>query len=115
MFTTRRADAQNPLDGAIDVGSTARAGVYDVRGLPLRNSKTKVQHAFTTLNDGTSTIDPDQVADEIRRCINFCTDAVGAPIAGVAIDTFVVAGRRGRRRARHHPLLHVRRQPLRAR
>lgn len=89
MFTTRRADAQNPLVLAIDVGSTGtRAGVYDVRGLPLRNSKTKVQHAFTTLNDGTSTIDPDQVADEIRRCINFCTDAVGAPIAGVAIDTF---------------------------
>ena len=89
MFTTRRADAQNPLVLAIDVGSTGtRAGVYDARGLPLRNSKTKVQHAFTTLNDGTSTIDPDQVADEIRRCINFCTDAVGAPIAGVAIDTF---------------------------
>lgn len=88
-FSTILDEAVPPLVLALDVGSTGtRGGVYDARGLPLEHSKTKIAHAFTTVADGTSTVDADQVAEEIRQCIDHCAGSVGLPISGVAIDTF---------------------------
>ncbi|WP_040159346.1 gluconokinase [Nigerium massiliense] len=88
-FKTSLEDAVLPLVLALDVGSTGtRGGLYDARGLPLKKSNSKVAHAFTTLEDGTSTINADQVTEEIRQCIDYCTGTTDQPIAAVAIDTF---------------------------
>jgi gluconokinase len=88
-FSVSYERAKEPLVLALDVGSTGtRGGLYDARGLPVKGSKTKIEHAFTTVADGTSTIDPDQVTDEIRRCLAHVAGLGDRPIAGVAIDTF---------------------------
>ncbi|MGB3956104.1 MAG: FGGY family carbohydrate kinase [Brooklawnia sp.] len=78
-----------PLLLALDIGSTAsRGSLYDVTGRPIR-PRAKTPHAFTTATDGTSTIDPDQVVDEVIGLISELVDlADGLPIAGVALDTF---------------------------
>ena len=65
-LTVRLDDAQAPFVLAVDVGSTGtRAGIYDAQARPIRKFKNKVEHAFTTIANGTSTIDPDQVTAEI--------------------------------------------------
>nr|NLI49950.1 gluconokinase [Propionibacterium sp.] len=88
-FSVGYDEAQGPLVLALDVGSTGtRGGLYDASGVPIKGSKTKVAHAFTTVADGTSTIDADQVTDEIRQCISHVAGLGRRPIAGVAIDTF---------------------------
>lgn len=88
-LTVRPEQAQSPFVLAVDVGSTGtRAGIYDAHARPIKGFKTKVAHAFTTIANGTSTIDPDQVAAEIRQVIGDVVDGFGHPIAGVAIDTF---------------------------
>jgi gluconokinase len=86
-------DAQDPLVLALDVGSTASRGdVYDATGTPVEGGRRKVPHAFRTSGDGTSEIDPDQVADELGQII---TKLAAAPlkgrIAGVALDTFAAS------------------------
>src|SRR3954451_7950204 len=83
-------EALDPLVLALDVGSTASRGdVYDAAGRPVEGGRRKVAHQFRTAADGTSEIDPDQVADEIGQII---TDLVDRPlqgrVAGVALDTF---------------------------
>lgn len=89
-FKVNLEDAQDPLVLGLDVGSTGtRSGLYDATGLPVRGRRHKVEHAFTTGADGTSTIDADQIVDEIRAVI----DAVVAPdvadrIVGVGMDTY---------------------------
>ena len=91
-FSTTIDEAVSPLVLALDVGSTGtRGGLYDARGLPVKGAKFKVPHAFTTAGDGTSTIDADQVTDEIRTCIDHCATQFDAPIAGVALDTFAAS------------------------
>lgn len=45
-------------------------------------------HTFTTLANGTSTIDADQVVAEVRDAIDQVVTRASHPIAGVAIDTF---------------------------
>lgn len=88
------ADAQDPLVLAIDVGSTGtRGGVYDATGRPVTGLRHRVSHAFTAGADGTSVIDPDQVADEVEQVLDAVTAdrALGTRIAGVAMDTFAAS------------------------
>lgn len=82
-------DAQPPFVLALDVGSSGtRAGIYDARSRPVKGYKTKEFHSFTTLGDGTSTIDPDQIVAEASAVIDAVLIDFPHPIAGVAIDTF---------------------------
>lgn len=82
-------DAQGPYIVALDVGSSGtRGGVYDAAARPVRGARAKRPHAFITLADGTSIIDPDQVTDEIGSVIDEVLQQWGGPIAGVALDTF---------------------------
>ncbi len=82
--------AQAPYVLAIDVGSTGtRAGIFDAQARPVKGGfRTKVGHAFTTIVNGTSTIDPDQVTAEIRQVSGEVVAGFPHPIAGVALDTF---------------------------
>ncbi len=79
---------------AMDIGSTAsRGGLYDATGCPLKGSKQRVSHEFTVGAGGASTIDADQVVDEIRQVIDGILDfareqGVEGQIAGVALDSF---------------------------
>jgi len=83
------SSAQDPLVLALDVGSTAsRGGIFDATGRPV-GGRHKVQHAFDTAADGTSTVDADAVVDEVAEII----DALASPgltgrVGGVAMDTF---------------------------
>ncbi|MTB71835.1 sugar kinase [Arsenicicoccus sp. MKL-02] len=81
--------AQQPIVLALDVGSTAsRGALYDAAGRPA-GKRAKRPHAFTTAADGTSTIDPDQVVAELTEIVEELLDQLdGAPVGGVAIDTF---------------------------
>ena len=83
-------NALDPLVVALDVGSTASRGdVYDAAGQPVEGGRRKITHQFRSGADGSSEIDPDQVADEIGQIIS---DLVARPlqgrVAGVALDTF---------------------------
>lgn len=82
-------EAVQPLVLAVDVGSSATRGmVYDAHGRPI-GKRAKVEHQFTSAADGTSTIDPDQVVDEVRGIIDTLVERTGdVPISGMAIDTF---------------------------
>ncbi len=84
------AEAVGPFVLAMDVGSTAsRGGVYDATGRSVAGASRKIPHAFRTASDGTSEIDPDQVADELAQIVSELS-AVPLPgrITGVALDTF---------------------------
>src|SRR3954454_2067353 len=83
-------DALDPLVVALDVGSTgSRGDVYDASGRPVEGRRRQISHQFRSGGDGTSEIDPDQVADEVGQIIS---DLVARPlqgrVAGVALDTF---------------------------
>lgn len=81
--------ATAPFVLAVDVGSTGtRAGIFDAHARPVKGLRTKVEHAFTTIANGTSTIDPDQVTAEIREVVGEVVADFPHPVAGVAIDTF---------------------------
>ncbi|MGH2600687.1 MAG: FGGY family carbohydrate kinase, partial [Dehalococcoidia bacterium] len=83
--------AHDPLVLAIDIGSTAsRSQLFDATGTPLRGTRQRVPHAFTTAPDGTSVIDPDQVLRDISSMIDgvLASAKSGGPVAGVAMDTF---------------------------
>lgn len=88
-FQIESEDAVPPLVLALDVGSTASRGmVYDAHGRPA-GKRAKVPHQFTVAPDGTSVIDPDQVVGELTQIIDQLADRLdGAPVAGVALDTF---------------------------
>lgn len=75
---------------AMDVGSTGTRGcLYDATGRSLHKRRDKIAHSFTSAADGTSTIDPDQVVDEISRIIDrLVVPEVADGIGGVALDTF---------------------------
>lgn len=82
-------EAVGPFVLALDVGSTGtRAGIYDAHARPISGHRAKESHAFTTVANGTSTIDPDQVVEEARGVISAVLEGFPYPIAGVAIDTF---------------------------
>lgn len=82
-------DAQAPLVIGLDVGSTASRGMlYDAAGHPV-GSRSKKAHSFTTSRDGASTIDADQVVDELSEIISdLIKEAKGRRIQGVGLDTF---------------------------
>jgi gluconokinase len=83
-------EAIDPLVLAIDIGSTASRGdVYDAAGRPVQGKRQKVPHQFTTRDDGTSEIDPDQIVGEVQQIITaLATDRLSGRIRGVALDTF---------------------------
>lgn len=88
-FSVGTTDAVPPLILAVDVGSSGvRSGLYDALGRPVRGLKAKLPHAFLTLADGTSVIDPDHVTDAVARVIDLVASKSPDPIAGVALDTF---------------------------
>jgi gluconokinase len=97
-------EATDPLVLAIDIGSTATRGdVYDAAGRPIQGKRQKVPHHFTTHDDGTSEIDPDQVVGEVQQIITaLATDRLSGRIGGVALDTFAssLVGVDANRRAR---------------
>ncbi|MFT4289382.1 gluconokinase [Nocardioides sp.] len=81
-------DVLEPALIALDVGSTASRGILvDPTGRQV-GKRVKVPHAFTSASDGTSTIDPDQVADEIATILDGLTEATETNLAAVAMDTF---------------------------
>ena len=86
--------ALDPLVLALDIGSTAtRGGVHDASGRRVRGLQHKVPHAFTVAPDGTSVIDPEQVAAEVGQVLDAVTGdrRLGTRIAGVAMDTFAAS------------------------
>ncbi|MGC5627687.1 gluconokinase [Georgenia sp. Z1344] len=91
-FRTTLSDAERPLVLAVDVGSTAtRGGLYDAAGRPLRDSRHKVSHAFTTDVDGTSVFDADQATAEVSEVIEKVLDGVDGEVAGVSLDAFAAS------------------------
>lgn len=91
-FSVSLAKAVDPLVLALDVGSTAsRGSLHDAQGIPIRGYRHKMPHRFTTSADGTSTINPDQVVEELGTIIDVVIgnrkELVGR-VKGVAIDTF---------------------------
>ena len=88
-FTIAPGDSVGPYVLAVDIGSTGtRSGLYDGAGRPVRGLKTKLPHTFTEAGNGTSTIDPDQVVDEVRAVVDHIATRATGPVAGVALDTF---------------------------
>nr|NLD40601.1 gluconokinase [Actinomycetales bacterium] len=88
-ITIDLSQAEAPFVLAFDVGSTGtRAGIYDALARPVRGHRAKVGHAFTTVANGTSTIDPDQVVAEAREVMGAVLDGFPHQIAGVCICTF---------------------------
>ncbi|MFT3872331.1 MAG: gluconokinase [Nocardioides sp.] len=82
-------DAVPPLVLALDVGSTAcRGALYDAAGRPV-DKRVKMPHTFTSAPDGTSVIDPDQVASEIIGLLDQLAARVEpGTVGGIAFDTF---------------------------
>lgn len=92
-FSVDVKGAQDPIVLALDVGSTGSRGcLYDGTGRSISKRRDKIPHEFTTHIDGKSTIDPDQVVDEIRELIDYLLqDDVAHRIRAVAIDTFAAS------------------------
>ena len=91
LHRVRLADAAlDPLVLALDVGSTAcRGDVYDAAGRPVEGKRQKLRHEFRTAADGTSEIDPDQVAAELAQIVDaLAAERPQGRIRGVALDTF---------------------------
>lgn len=88
-FSTPDREAVGPFVLGLDVGSGgSRAALYDATGREVGRRHHKVEHTFTTASDGTSTIDADQVVEEIRTAIAAVLDGFDAPIAAIGVDTF---------------------------
>ncbi|HEY6686590.1 MAG TPA: FGGY family carbohydrate kinase, partial [Propionibacteriaceae bacterium] len=98
------SQAIDPLVLAVDIGSTASRGdVFDAAGRPVQGGREKVPHQFTTRDDGTSEIEPDQIVGEVQQIITaLATDRRAGRIGGVALDTFAssLVGVDANRRAR---------------
>lgn len=90
-FAVDLAEAQDPLVMTLDIGSTAsRGSLHDAAGTPVRGYRHKIPHAFTTGADGTSVIDPDQVAEEMAEILDRVCDReeLAGRVRGVGIDSF---------------------------
>lgn len=92
-FSVDVKGAQDPIVLALDVGSTGTRGcLYDGTGRSISKRRDKIEHSFTTHIDGKSTIDPDQVIDEITQLIDFLLqDDVAHRIRAVSLDTFAAS------------------------
>ena len=90
-FHISAEDAQGPLVVGVDIGSGGtRAAVYDVSGREVGALHHKVSHTFTVDDDGTSTIDADQVVEEIRTALAAVLTAGPLPgqVRAIGFDTF---------------------------
>lgn len=88
-FHTPHDQAQAPFVIGLDVGSGgSRAALYDASGREVDRRKHKVAHAFTTAGDGTSTLDADQVVEELRTGIAAVLEGAPGPVLGIGFDTF---------------------------
>ena len=89
-FNTTPEDAQAPFVIGLDVGSGgARAAVYDVSGREVDKRNHKEPHGFTVADDGTSTIDADQIVDELRTSLHRVLDeTLSGPVLAIGFDTF---------------------------
>lgn len=78
----------DPAVIALDIGSSATRGcLFDSVGRPV-GKRAKEVHEFTTAADGTATVDPVAVADEVAAVIDRLVARAERPVAGVALDTF---------------------------
>lgn len=88
-FSTDPENARAPYVVGLDVGSGgSRAAVYDATGRELGRRHHKIEHAFTTADDGTSTIDADQIVDELRTALGVVLDGFDAPVSALGFATF---------------------------
>ncbi|GAA1490684.1 gluconokinase [Brachybacterium sacelli] len=89
-FNISDDDAQGPLVVGIDIGSGGtRAAVYDVSGREVGRLTHKETHEFTVGDDGTSTIDADQVVQEIRTALGAVLGGeLPGTVRGIGFDTF---------------------------
>lgn len=90
-FNIPTEEAQGPLVVGIDIGSGGtRAAVYDVSGRELGKLNHKEAHEFTVADDGTSTIDADQIVEEIRASLAAVLTAESLPgeVTAIGFDTF---------------------------
>ncbi|NMA78877.1 MAG: gluconokinase [Actinomycetales bacterium] len=90
-FNIPAEDAQGPLVVGIDIGSGGtRAAVYDVSGREVGTLHHKETHSFTVDDDGTSTIDADQIVAEIRAALTAVLTASPLPgqVRAIGFDTF---------------------------
>ncbi|WP_394213853.1 gluconokinase [Brachybacterium vulturis] len=90
-FHVPAEDAQGPLVVAIDIGSGGtRAAVYDISGREVGALHHKESHEFTVDDDGTSTIDADQIVEEIRAALTAVLAAAPLPgqVRAIGVDTF---------------------------
>ena len=83
-------DAQGPLVVGIDIGSGGtRAAVYDVSGREVGKRNHKEEHGFTVRDDGTSTIDADQIVSEIRIALGeVLEEKLPGEVKVIGFDTF---------------------------
>jgi hypothetical protein len=88
------SQALDPLVLAVDVGSTASRGdVFDAAGRPVHGGRRKIPHQFTSRQDGTSEIDPDQIVREVQQIItSLATPGLAGRIGGVAIGPWMSLG-----------------------
>lgn len=88
-FSISADTAAGPFVVGLDVGSGgSRAALYDATGREVGKRHHKIEHTFTTAADGTSVIDADQVADELREALRIVLDGWHEPIAAIGVDTF---------------------------
>lgn len=88
-LSTPAREAVGPFVLGLDVGSGgSRAALYDATGREVGGRHHKVPHAFTTAPDGTSTIDADQIVDELRQAMAAVLDGFDEPVAAIGVDTF---------------------------
>ena len=90
-FNIPAEDAQGPLVVGIDIGSGGtRTAVYDVSGREVGKLQHKETHAFTVDDDGTSTIDADQIVQEIRTSLAAVLGHGELPgqVRAIGFDTF---------------------------
>lgn len=92
-FSVEAEDAADPIILALDVGSSGTRGcLYDATGRSVHKRRDKLHHEFTTAPDGRSTIDADQVVEEISDLLDYLvTSDMHGRIKGVALDTFAAS------------------------
>ncbi len=88
-FNIPLREAIGPYVMAIDVGSGGtRLAVYDASGREVGGRRTRLSHNLRSGSDGSSTIDADEVVDEVRRGIEHLAPRLPGPIGAIGIDTF---------------------------
>ncbi len=85
--------AEQPLVLALDVGtSSTRAIVFDARGRAIEGCEQRERAPVSTLGDGIAQDEAEALLQRAERCIDAVLLAAGdAPIAAVAVDTFVTS------------------------